>query len=820
MKGLRQRVQEQSRTERRSSIGEPKRKEPDRDDDFHASGDFDSIINRTWDELDELTYRIDYEFSADKRQYAIDLQHQQLLAIDSTKLTQRQQMRFKMCIAWLQEVLGNFQEAEDQYEELCHPLTLEPHALIGLPKWSPDNAKNPIFESLARYFWFLSFTNRKPKLAEALIRVLLWIPADFLLTEHSRRYLLVYTIGFYNDQSNYAEASKYLMVLNSLFAHPLNDIEVVRVGEQSAIIEAGQGRQSQAQTKFIESYVISSACLGIWHPLTLDTLYEFGKALKDWGRDEDAVHVLRESCLGYVYTLGIVHPFFKRAFAMLKSCRMSQGTLNVVKDLSGASREKQLSVAYEHVCLRTPFDLLQGVDSFSIDYDGLSKASKLRMTKDFKADSTAIWRTVARCNSYLQGPKSAFEILEQYFKRHVEVSDLVPANAYVTEVFPVRLDQMRYLVGMQQKNNALRMSKATLLVLGEDHLAVTDGVIKTTLKKLASLGLTHFTYEILAEEPPLISKQNSEILGTGAYAVVDKVKIGSKMYARKSVTLPRYNQKSVRKIIENEISVIRTLDHPHIVQVHLTYEHKSHFYIIMRPLADCDLETFLADHTRKPPTQDQDDMVWRWLQCLSNTLAFIHSQGVRHKDIKPKNILVKEGMVIFADFGSSHAFLDEGNSTTEGPSFGHTKVYCAPEVMANRKRGRAADIFSLGCVFTELVVWLAGYSIAEWVHDRETVIDGTTTIAYSANLDGIFDWFNSKRRTHELTHDADVLHANLLRNMIGQDPATRLLALEITDMVSECHTKIFGSKLQQCDDCNLEIWMDRSEALPRRILDS
>ncbi|KAF1841652.1 kinase-like protein, partial [Cucurbitaria berberidis CBS 394.84] len=191
-------------------------------------------------------------------------------------------------------------------------------------------------------------------------------------------------------------------------------------------------------------------------------------------------------------------------------------------------------------------------------------------------------------------------------------------------------------------------------------------------------------------------------LGTGAYAVVDSVKIGTKLYARKSVFLPRYNQKSIRNTIQNELSVIRTLDHPHIVQVHLTYEDKTRFFIVMRPLADCDLEAFLEEHTQRPPTQAQQDMVWRWFLCLSNTLTFIHSKGIRHKDIKPRNILVKGDEVIFADFGSSHDFLDEGNSTTEGPAFGHTKMYCAPEVIANGKRGRSADVFSLGCIFTEL----------------------------------------------------------------------------------------------------------------------
>ncbi|KAF2654577.1 kinase-like protein, partial [Lophiostoma macrostomum CBS 122681] len=192
-----------------------------------------------------------------------------------------------------------------------------------------------------------------------------------------------------------------------------------------------------------------------------------------------------------------------------------------------------------------------------------------------------------------------------------------------------------------------------------------------------------------------------ETVGTGAYAVVESVGIGDRVYARKSIALPRYNQKRVRETIQNEISVIRSLDHPHIVRIYFTYEEKSRFAIVLQPLADCDLEAFLEQPTHS--SLDKTVLCLKWLQCLANTLAFIHSEGIRHKDIKTRNILVKDTDIIFADFGSSHAFLDEGTSVTEGPAFGHTVMYCAPEVVSWERRSRSADVFSLGCVFTELL---------------------------------------------------------------------------------------------------------------------
>lgn len=148
-----------------------------------------------------------------------------------------------------------------------------------------------------------------------------------------------------------------------------------------------------------------------------------------------------------------------------------------------------------------------------------------------------------------------------------------------------------------------------------------------------------------------------------------------------------------------------------------------------RGASDCDLAAFLEQDYQ----HDKDSMVWKWLICISNALAFIRFKGVRHKNIKPRNMLVKGEEIFFTDFGSSHAFIGEGNSTTEGPSFGHTKMYCAPAVIHQGKRNRSTDVFSLGCVFTQLLVWLYNHwshAISGWHDSRETNAQGFTILEF------------------------------------------------------------------------------------------
>jgi serine/threonine protein kinase len=269
--------------------------------------------------------------------------------------------------------------------------------------------------------------------------------------------------------------------------------------------------------------------------------------------------------------------------------------------------------------------------------------------------------------------------------------------------------------------------------------------------------------------------------------------------------LPRFRQRQVRETIQNELSVTRKLVHPHTIRIFFTYEENARFYIIMEPVADCDLEAFLIQHSSKPPTRSQRKLILKWFCCLANTLAFIHSKGIRHKDIKPRNILVKGEEVIFADFGSSHAFLEEGGSTTEGPSHGHTKMYCAPEVIHQKKRNRAADIFSLGCVFTELAVWLAGHrglDIHSWHEHRATEIDLIKTSAYYASLDKVEQWFLTCA-----TGYVRIIYNHVIGRMLCTDPDERLKVMEVSRRIVE-NVQFYNPEYSPCSKCRLGLWLD------------
>jgi TolA-binding protein len=205
------------------------------------------------------------------------------------------------------------------------------------------------------------------------------------------------------------------------------------------------------------------------------------------------------------------------------------------------------------------------------------------------------------------------------------------------------------------------------------------------------------------ESPPFKSER---ILGSGGYGQVDKVlsQISFREYARKRVlrsTAFRGRRKEDMRLFIAEIEILKRLKHLHIVEYVGSYTDAKYIGLIMAPVAEMDLAAYLE----RAGTSKYAELR-TFFGCLAAGLDFLHQQKVRHKDIKPGNILVDRGRVLFADFGLSLDFTDASNSTTVSMVNGLSKRYCAPEVALMEPRNTMSDIWSLGVVFMEMIVVL------------------------------------------------------------------------------------------------------------------
>ncbi|RKL48933.1 hypothetical protein BFJ70_g1868 [Fusarium oxysporum] len=154
--------------------------------------------------------------------------------------------------------------------------------------------------------------------------------------------------------------------------------------------------------------------------------------------------------------------------------------------------------------------------------------------------------------------------------------------------------------------------------------------------------------------------------------------------------------------------------HPHIVPLLASYRMESKYHLVF-PLADCDLAMYWRSEPK--PSNDKRTLEWFGSQMrgLADALSTVHGQNSQekdlygvHGDIKPENILCfgsdnKWTTFTLADFGSSYFLTPEEKDMPKGLK--HTPVYRAPELDTTGAMTQAYDIWSLGCVFTEALMW-------------------------------------------------------------------------------------------------------------------
>lgn len=203
----------------------------------------------------------------------------------------------------------------------------------------------------------------------------------------------------------------------------------------------------------------------------------------------------------------------------------------------------------------------------------------------------------------------------------------------------------------------------------------------------------------------------------------------------------------MKATFDNETEIIRNLaTHHHIVRVVRMYYQELKFCLILDPPADNgDLHTFIHLFRQQGTTYDRQKyettvaILHRAFGCLASGLVFMHRRNVRHKDIKPGNILVHRGAVIYTDFGISLDFSQSGQSTTSGTAGPRTDRYAAPEIFEYGSRNTKSDVFSLGCVYFELLSALtslapvnSGTHYAKALDDiREGVLASSLSGSYS-----------------------------------------------------------------------------------------
>jgi len=200
--------------------------------------------------------------------------------------------------------------------------------------------------------------------------------------------------------------------------------------------------------------------------------------------------------------------------------------------------------------------------------------------------------------------------------------------------------------------------------------------------------------KVVTEEPSRIEAYSlGKHIGQGAYASVRMAvhKESKLKYAVKTYEKFRLMQPHRKRCVQQEIKIMKMLQHPSIVKLHETIDTPKQLHLVMEYVPGTSLHGYIK---RRYNRRLEEPEVKRILKELVTALEYCHSRSVAHRDIKLENILLGENKQLkLIDFGFSTSHSLEMKTRI----FCGTPSYMAPEIVTRKDyTGPPADIWACG----------------------------------------------------------------------------------------------------------------------------
>lgn len=190
-------------------------------------------------------------------------------------------------------------------------------------------------------------------------------------------------------------------------------------------------------------------------------------------------------------------------------------------------------------------------------------------------------------------------------------------------------------------------------------------------------------------------------LGEGSYGKVYKIQNEETKEMSAVKVFKNYNiQDGVPGTTLREISLLKRFqDYENIVQIKSVHPLKDEIHIELE-YCDMDLNKFIRTYSGNTDFYNPD-LIKRIMHQILNGVSQLHAGQVIHRDLKPGNILIKDGAIKIADFGLARMFDLPDQPYTQGVS---TLWYRAPELFIGIPiYSHQIDSWAVGCIFGELI---------------------------------------------------------------------------------------------------------------------
>ena len=239
-----------------------------------------------------------------------------------------------------------------------------------------------------------------------------------------------------------------------------------------------------------------------------------------------------------------------------------------------------------------------------------------------------------------------------------------------------------------------------------------------------------------------------EKIGKGSYGKIFKAqrKRDGEVLALKRIDVANLSAPEQTDTL-NEVRLMGQLEHEHIVRFYDAFMEDNAIWIAMELIEGGDLGAVIDNHKVQRTYVDEAE-IWQYLVEACCGLKYLHDRRMLHRDLKPQNImLTADRHVKIVDFGfTKHLGQNQLAMSVVG-----TPLYMSPELCKKCGYDDRSDVWSLGCIFYELMSLRLPFVGREWDDLTDNIANQTPAPLpehYSADLVAVVHMMMDKDKEH------------------------------------------------------------------------
>jgi serine/threonine-protein kinase ULK/ATG1 len=315
----------------------------------------------------------------------------------------------------------------------------------------------------------------------------------------------------------------------------------------------------------------------------------------------------------------------------------------------------------------------------------------------------------------------------------------------------------------------------------------------------------------------------NRIIGKGSYSnvylgkiidkeILEEKSLNSETIAIKKIKMDNLDQRTF-KMINDEVNIMQKIMKignvcNNIIKCIDIIEEYDYIYIIMEYCDDGDLSRIIG----KPI---KENIVKYYFGQIVNALYYLSENNIIHRDIKPKNILLKNNRkeLVLCDFGFARIKTLQRVKTICG-----SPLYMAPELLEEKTYTEIVDVWAIGMILYEMIYGKHPYEDCKDIDDLKEFSKKSIMIppAYNTNINVSNDCINLMKQMLEKEEKKRITLENLFKHPWVKDLVNKhnkianIPIIEVDNETSDCEEESTDSsdsenkKTTYSKSCNIK----------------